>query len=368
MAYTGTPFQTLASGLRTGGGLTSNFPTYREQIFDRIAYVQGIETPNLNVLQREDVWNTLYSFVMGQIRFDRTSIPADVEGKQHTELGDQSGNARLRAWNGIHIHSKDIAVSDVQRNMREVGVPDEYQHQAWEQMLALAVEFENILLWSRYQAGSESTYSPTGDAPQTHGLYAWAYDTGTTGATVSIAGQDIPDFYSATHYQGTGANMTRTQFNENLLQPAWEKGMEIDKSLCFVGTKVKNVMSQYAMIYNGSGATLTATPLNERGIPASAMRLVDKLDIYEGDWGRVFVIKNRNMANSTPFSGFGTGVAPNKAILAYEPRYMGIAVFEGFNHVPLAKLGSTSQGYCEAILGTICRNPRAMFSGDNLAA
>ena len=144
--YTGTYYQTFASGGRTGGGLANNCETYREQLFDRIAYVQGIETPMLNILQREDVWNTLYSFVMGHIDFDRTTIPADVEGAQHIAMGVQSTRHRLRAWNSIHIHSKDIAVSDIQRNMREVGVPDEYQHQAWEQMLALAVEFENIII------------------------------------------------------------------------------------------------------------------------------------------------------------------------------------------------------------------------------
>ena len=370
--YTGTPFQTYASGGRTGGGLTTNEPSYREKILNALAYVNGIETPLLNVLAREYERNTLYSWIMGNITFDRTTIPADVEGKLHTALGDQSTRARVRAWNGIHIHSKDVVVTDIQRHMDEVGVPDEYQHQVWEQMLSMMVEFENILMWSAYVSGTEGTFAAPGTAPRTHGLAPWAIWTGKTGGTVTIAGQEIPNEYSAIYHLGAGTDMTRRQLNDNLLEPFWAQGGEIDHSLCFVGTKVKSVISQYAMIYNGSGATLSSTPLNDRNIPAQAARLVDKLDIYEGDWGRLFVIKNRNMSNPTlpeyTSPGGNITIDPTKSMVGFEPRYAAINVFEAPNHVPLAKLGSTSQGYVEAVMGIIQRNPRSMFFGSALAA
>jgi len=376
MAYTFAPMQSFTSGGRsTSGGGLANDPTYREQLFDRVAYVNGVETPLLNLLTREQLYNTLYSFSMGQIAYDRTTIPADVEGKQHTSLGTaNSAKVRIRAYNGIHIHSRDVAVSDIQRGMREVGVPDEYQHQAWQETLGLGVDFENIMLWSRYVAGTESSFpGAPGAAPQTHGLFAWLYDTGYDAVAATIAGTTIPNYYSSTLYQGSGVDMTRRQFNDNILQPAWDKGMELDNAFWFVGTKVKRVISEYSHIYSGSGATLSASPLNYRNIPAGAHKIVDKLDIYEGDWGRVFVVKNRNMANTTPFAAFGPGgkqnnITPASCIIGFEPRYVGLGVFEGINHVPLAKLGSTSQGYVEGVLGLICRNPRALAGGYDLAA
>lgn len=369
MTYSHIPTTTYASGGRQT--TAANPPTYREQILDSIAYVQGIETPILNVARKEDIYNTIFGFVMGHIQFDRTAIPADGEGKIHDGAGHagQTHN-RIRAQNGIHIHSKDIAVTDVTRKMREVGAPDEYQHQVWEEARALAVEFENILIWSEYQQGQDNTAWPaSGQPPKTHGLFSWARTTGLT-ATPTIAGVVIPQTYSSTYFTGSGVDMTRRQFNEQLIQPAWEAGMEIDRSLFFVGTKVKRVISGYAMSFQGSGATLTATPLNERNIPAEAAMLNDKLDIYEGDWGRFFAIKNRNMANTTAFTmGNPTGsVVPAESILGFEPRYIGIGVFEGINHIPLAKQGSGSVGYVEAIMGIIVRNPRAMLAGHALAA
>lgn len=381
MAYTGTALQTQHSGrahVLTGAAGIQKV-TRREALMRAIAYHVGIEAPILNTSMREYMRSPLYSWIMGHISFDRTTIPADVEGKQHTALGSQAGAGRVRGWNGIHIHSKDVVVSDIQRNTDEVSVPDEYQHQVWEAMAALMVEYENIVIWSPYVAGAPGDLAGSGTAPQTHGLAPWAIWTGGGAATVTVTAQQVPAEFKSTYYAGTGVDMTRTQLNEQLLQPYWEKGGELDRTLVFVGTKVKNVISNYAMIYNGSGATLSSTPLNERSIPAGAMALIDKIDIYEGDWGRMFVIKNRNMSNAT-IPAYTSGdhglpaplisplvIDPRKALLGYQPRYVALNIFEAPNHVPLAKQGSFSAGYCEAVIGTIVRNPRALMFGHNLA-
>lgn len=382
MSYTGTQVQLGSSGGRMDG--LANDPTFREQVVMReIAYHQGIETPFLTALGTFDIYNPLYSFVMGHIDFDRTTIPADREGKLHIAKGDLSGKYRLRAYNGIHIHSREVAVTDVERATREIGVGDEYEQHIWEEELALAVECENILLWSEFQASGTGGYTDVVTPPRTHGFFAWLYYTGRATGTVQIAGNQIPSPYNATYFAGNGTPMTRNQFNTKLLEPYWAKGGELANTLFFLGSRVKTVISQYAMAYNGSGATLTATPLNSRDVAASAYLLVDKLDIYESDWGTVFTIKNRNMSNTTPFANFGANgsdAAANAAVLAtasiipatsmlgFNPSYLKYGIMFPISYIPTAKLGSSTEGYCESVFGAVVQNPRAMVGGHGLAA
>ena len=370
--YSGTAMSTLHSGnVDAGAGYQV---THAEQVLPEIAYVHGVETPFLATIGRGTAHNRVFDFILGQIDEDRP-LPVtagSVEFKDWSNLGtDSASRYRLRGHNYTMIHERFVGVSDSQRTTREFGVPDEYTHQLWETAISFGMDWEHFMLWTRATAGVPGAIN-AGTGQQTAGAVQFAYDTGVT-ATPTIAGTEYPAYWSSTYYKGTGNDITRDELVANVLQPFWEKGGELDRALAFVGTKVKNVISQFSHLHSGSGPTLSATPLNERSIPAGLHKIVDKVDVYEGDWGRLFVVKNRNMANSSTYSNFGPSgsqndITPNTSMLLFEPQFFELMVKEAVTAYDLPKLGHGQGGVIVGEMGLACRNPRATAIAYDIAA
>jgi len=385
--FTGTPRQSYASGGRMIAALAGNDPTYQDMVLPEIAYVQGVETPILSVLSDRVVHQTRFEQIMGQIddiadsgapfnTADNTVLGGDVETRDWTALTNMATNVpdnRVRSSNFTHIRSRPISVTRTQRLTAEYGVADEYDHQIWEQGYALGLDWEHILLWSLDDAGTGAAHGAggPGDSRSTRGLVGWAHATGRTVGNVTIAGDVIPDFYSSTYLRHTGTDIDQRTFRESVLQPSWERGFEWGNAFTFVGTRVKNVLSEFSHIYSGSGATQSASPLNYRNIPASAYQVIDNLDVLEGDWGVMYVTKHRNMRITTPYPNFdasGFAITPATTLIAFEPRYVHKAVLEAPSITHLPPLFRGAAAWLSSEMGLYLRNPRAVTLAYDIAS
>lgn len=369
--YTGTAMSTFHSGNDDAGA--GYQVTHAERVLPEIAYVHGVETPLLATIGRDTAHNRVFDFILGQIDDDKPfPVTGSVEFKDWTALGtDSASQYRLRGHNYTMIKERFVGVSDSQRTTKEFGVADEYDHQLWESGISFGMDWEHAMIWSRALPGVAGAIN-AGTAQTTAGLLQFAYDTGVT-ATPTIAGTEYPAYWSSTYYKGTGNDITRPELVAKVMQPFWEKGGELDHALAFVGTKVKNVISQFSHIHSGSGASLSASPLNDRSIPANLHKIIDKVDVYEGDWGRLFVVKNRNMANSSAYSNYGPGgsqndVTPNTSMLLFEPRFVDLVVKQAVTSYDLPKLGHGQGGVIVGEMGLACRNPRATAIAYDIAA
>ena len=375
-------FTTFESGGEWSGGsqVAGRDKTRRELLLEQIAYNSPTETPLLSILPKVSVDSIMPEWTMGDI--ERTpDIDGDSESQDFSS-SSFSGENRTRAGNYTHIKTRFVEISDTQRMMNEVGVQDEYSHQIWREMLGLAIDFEYRLNFSTASFGTNATPG-TSDIRTMHGIWSWAQSTGKSTNTVTIAGHQLevgtaaaPADYRSTWYEpATVTTLTRDLLYDEVLEPFWARGGEVDKSICFVGAGIKRTLSGFSQVYNAAG-TEPVHKLNELGIAASAKELFDTIDVYHSDCGTLHVSKNRYYndvltGSGAWYSSYGEGpisnFSPHKGMLIFEPRYMAIGVLEGMHVVPLAKTGLTTRALLGAQLTFICRNPKAIAAAYNVA-
>jgi len=341
-------------------GQSASLPTRREFILPEIAYVNPNDTPIYSILSRPYTPNTLAEWVMGDLNFDfsDTSVSASIEGIAASAI-PTSYNKRTRLGTHLMINTDLVQVTRTQRQMDEVGVADEYAQQIWEKSLNLAKKNEKNFLWSEDNAGDATT------ARKSSGFWDYLTAFGNATSTVSFNGYSVPVEYS-TYLDETAAPMTRDRLN-TLMDKGWQQGLNFQNAITFVGSELKKIISGFGMVYSGSGATLSAAPLNERNIPAAARTLIDAIDIYEGDFGTLYVNKNRYLTGTSTVTINSKSIVPANSMMIFEPSYFQIGELQPLTHVPLAKDGDYTQGMlvCEYCL--ICRNPKAIVGALNAA-
>lgn len=190
-------------------------------------------------------------------------------------------------------------------------------------------------------------------------------------------------------YAHFGSDLTRTELFDYMLSPAWGKGMNIQGAVALCGVKVKRIISNFATVYSGSGATQTAAMLNDRNIGVDAKMLSDTIDVYESDLGKIYVNLDRYMngaehlvANggsartNTAQVGWhdaswtnnkGYFIQPNASLFIIEPEFFKIGLLRGLTHEPLAKTGDSNEGMLLMEYGLKCLNPIAGIAGFGVA-
>ena len=366
MAYTGPASQTYHSGNASNGYNV----TRREQWIPEIWYHQPIETPLLADLPRVSVNNTLVQWPLGYLDFDFTSntILADAEG----EAVDPSNQRyRYRASNNTHIMKKSFMVSRTQRSMSEVGVADEYDQQLWECSVELKQEFEKALLWSREATGDAST------ARSLNGLIPWTYMCAQA-TRPQIAADTIPSDFTSTWYaKSPDGNLTRDELNDEILLPFFNAGGQLGRAKMIVGPKLKLVISTFAHSFQGSGPTMSATPVNDRTVAAANNTVYDAIDYFQTDFGLLKVGISRYLSgsssdftlhDSTYQSGTVKTVTPDDVCVLYDPSYLKLGVLEDFFSQDLPIDGDRQAGYVGAEMTLMVMNPKALVGGDGLTA
>lgn len=165
-----------------------------------------------------------------------------------------------RTGNYCQILSKTIAITDTQEAVSHAGRDSEIAYQTALSMKELANDIEYALI-----VNTSAVSGITGTARQLKGVLGWISTNSTTAATGS-----------------TTAALSETVFNDNL-QLIWAQGGKPQNVL--VGAFNKRKISAF-----------TANS-NTRNVDASGKTLIASVDVYDSDFGRLF-IRTHHILNS----------------------------------------------------------------------
>lgn len=354
------PQYTYDSG--TPGGLT----TAREDYADMIAVMSPMDTPLHTTLEAVEAENTTFSWQMDEIT-QPTAVSAKLEGATPSAENDN----RHRHRNNVMIEHKAIDISDTQRRVNEAGITEEYAYQVMKKSLELLKQQEFNLTWSTYAAGS------SGAARQTAGLIEWMRRSGHASEYLSneqIAGLELPHKYGGTWKDTVGTiQLTDAILRDDILQPAWRKGMQIPASIGFCGGVLKARLSDLGVVY-GAGSNQVSAMF----IEAEKKKKVLTIDVFESDYGPLSIALNRYIdttyqqsityTGGSTFGAAGQTAQANQILAIIEPQFWQIAVLRALEHTPLGKAADTTKGYVVSEEGLKCLNPIAGTGGEGLTA
>lgn len=346
--------------------LTESSTTIREDLADRIAIISPNDTPLFHLLEKEPAHNTLFDWSMDNIDAESVVQTAgDFAREEGIDAVFPTLTARQRATNFNHIVTRPVQVSDTERKMLEAGVDDEFSYQIYKKFLETLKQADYACHFSEFQA-----LIGTSLPAKTHGLANWLYACGlTTASAATIAASTIDtSTFRATLRQNAGANLTRDQLHDNMLQPAHVGGMDLSGAVALVPSQMKRVISQFAFVFDGGSTTDTAVPLNERRIGARERTLIDTIDIFETDFGTIYMNIDRRMNSGTTVA-LGSAVTesavvtdsepPDEMVIIIDPTMFRIRILEGLTFIPLAKTGHSTKGMCVINFGFQVDNPKA---------
>lgn len=231
--------------LQTYGTTAGN----REDIYDALQLVSPEETPLFTRLPDSVANATQHQWV--EYTLVSGSGNADVEGATATGA---TSSTKARLSNYCQIMSKNGAVSGTQRKVSIVGEQDEFAFQMKKSMLEWKIGAESDLILQTSGAGSSSSGRTMTGMQAALGLANVV-----TGSATTIA-------------------LTESVFND-LLQKIFEAGAVPDT--CYVTGFNKRRISQFA--------TSNTRMLSMDG----QNKLVNRISIYESDFGTIEIILDR---------------------------------------------------------------------------
>lgn len=223
-------------------------------------------------------------------------------------------------------------------------------------------------------------YATTGTVP--NGVY-----TGGNAGSQTAASETV-DLGTGVTYSASNVNvdfsvdLTRDILNTYVLQPAYRKGMRILGSHMLCSAAVKRLFASFAHVY-GAGTNPSASLLNTRYIDAVAKRIVDTIDVYESDFGPIFINMDRYFEDSSPYSPLGTNqgffdasytngkryyITPSKSFVLLEPDMAQIRILHGLGHEPLGKTGDSQEGILTMETSFQMSNPKGFAAGFGVVA
>jgi len=379
MAYQSSPpsqWQTYNAGPGDGD-------TIREDLSDILTIMSPLDTPLLAMLPQTPVSNPYYDWPIDDI-----PTPAGVSGTSGTSSAVEGADAvfnitsavgndtRFRMGNGTVINRETVDVTDSDRVALKAGVRDEFAYQVWKKTLQMAKQFEYNLHWAQYATGDNTG---AGTARNTEGFISWLYKLGNgaqadklvggKGYDMSATGRQL--VYQPNYYiPGAAADLDRNVLHNNLLTPAWRKGMQVEGAIALMGAPVKRLFADFALV-NSTGE------LNTRTIPAEASKLIDTIDFIRTDFGVLYLNLDRYLDGVDTvvesINGAGTGAAAkthlaNKTVFIFQPGMLELAMYRPAGFTLLAKIGDATKGLVLMEGGTKPLSPLAMTGGTDLRA
>lgn len=345
--------------------LQGNSETVREDLDGLITIMTPADMPLISTLGSESVSAVNYDWIMDEFATP-TSVVSEIEGAEAT-FPTQTPPQRIGSY--TNIVEEAFSVSDTSREVNEAGFDDTYRYYAMKNAVKVLKQSE----FNAHYAQVGATAPAAGAARQTHGVFSWLFWTGTgdnAGEDITIAGHVVPEQYGSVI--ADPGNSSLSVFNkdhlvDSLLNPCWANGMQIDQSMLFCGGAVKKQLSTFGQVY-ASAANAATEAINRRNISASSRRIIDTIDWYESDFGTIAMNLDRYMTTAvityTMASAFSTtqgetDVDTNASLFVIEPRMWKTCYLRGLSHVPLAKIGDSSNGQIIVEFGIKCCNPLA---------
>jgi len=277
---------------------TYDEPTNRDDLTDVITNISPTQTPIVTMIGTTKAKSTYHEFPEDTLS-DATAN-AYIEGAPDTTV---AAPARNRNGNYTQIMKRGYEVTETQQAVDKAGVDDEYGYQMLKAMKELSRDLEYAVTLN----GAKSA--------------------GTKTAARTMAG--IGNLISTNKLAngGTARVINKTLITQ-ALQSAWTKGGEPDKLIVSGGNKV-----------NISGMTTS----NTKNVDAKKKELIEAVDVFDTDFGRVEIKASRFM--------------PDTSIYVLDPQYISIAWLRRFKKKDLP---ATS----DAVSGVITGEMTLEFKGE----
>ena len=282
--------------MATGTAIASfNTPTNREDLIDIITNISPTDTPFLSSLGKVKATAAYHEWSTDSLA--TATANAKREGADYTYT---LKTTPARTGNYVQIFQNLAEVSDLERALNPAGIDDMFAYQMAKCLKEQARDMERALIGTGTGA---SGASGTGAARELKGALAWLSTNTATGATT-----------------GTGTDSPESLYNTNL-QAIWAAGG--DPQVTYVDGTEKRRISAFT-------ASSTKNTMN------TAKELVNAVDVYDSDFGRVKIVPNRYMTALKTFT--------------VQPDLWKLAVAVPTHKVEAAKTSSSTKGVVETVV------------------
>jgi hypothetical protein len=357
----------------------ANEATLKEQVQDLLINLFPLDTPLQQVCERvamnsvfmsqpidtyNDISRVSSVFDAGA---DWNGINAKPEGHTYVS-GTPQFTAKLKSV--AEIQGRAFGVSGTERAVSMWGITDRYVLEALKKTQAVVNGFEHSFHWSpgSTEAGLDLHTGATIDvARQTQGLVWWIARSGLQRSITGLGAGSVLDghgnnFGTAGGALNTGAStwcfnaaglpLDQSMFKDNLMAQWYNiTGRQANK-MGFCGARIKNLFSQFALTANGA--------INERTLSAASREVIDTVDYYTTDFGRVGLNLDRYLnisGQSTTITGI---VVPYDEVLVFiDPAYFKIGVLRPVTLESLGKTRDAEDGQVTGEQAFVCLNPQA---------
>lgn len=263
----------------------------REDLSDVITNISPTETPMFSSFGKVKAESTYHEWLTDSLA--TATANKQIEGADYTFARPTS---RTRLGNYTQILVTDVEVSDTQRSVNTAGLEDEFAYQMAKAMKEHALDIEYAIVNGTGNSGASGT------AREMKGVLAFITTTNATGT-------------------GTGnETLTEDMFN-GALEDIWEQGGRPDTAFVNGGQKRKI-----------SGFTGGST----KYVEAPDKEVVNAVDVYDSDFGRIKVKLDRFM--------------PAGTVALLQTDLWKVATLRPTKRVDVAKVGSATRAVIETEL------------------
>lgn len=273
----------------------------REDLMDLITMISPVDTPMFSGFAKSQANGTYVEWQTDELAAAASN--AQVEGADYTF---PTLSATTRLGNYTQIFNKPFQVSNTVDVVSKAGRDKEYAYQMEKKMKELARDVEYALV-----NNSSATSGTSGAARELKGVLAWITTNVETGSG-----------------SGTEA-LSESMFNDALETISAAGG---NPDTVYANGFQKRQISSF-------------TASNTKNIDASANKLINRVDVYESDFGILEVIYDRAMATD------------QVAIL--EKDKWAIATLRPIAHHEVPSVGDSKRGVIEGELTLIAKNEKA---------
>lgn len=262
-----------------------------EDLSDVITNISPTETPMFSSFGKVKAESTYHEWL--------TDSLATATANKHIEGGDYTfskPSTRTRLGNYTQTLVTDVEVSDTQRAVNTAGLEDEFAYQMAKAMKEHALDIEYALVNGTGNSGASGT------AREMKGVLA---------------------FISTTNVTGTGTGneaLTDSMFND-ALEDIWEQGGRPDTA--FVNGGQKRKISAF------TGGTT-------KYVDATDKEVVNAVDVYDSDFGRIKIKLDRFM--------------PAGTVALLQSDLWKVATLRPTKRIDVAKVGSATRAVIETEL------------------
>jgi hypothetical protein len=263
----------------------------REDLQDKIFLINKDDTPFIS-----NIGSDTADAIKTEWQIDVLDPPdlnnAQIEGDTYAYVLPTSTQ---RVGNYCQIMRKTMLVSGTLEEVKKAGRASEMKYQAMKKGMALKRDMEGILLSAQ---GSNAGSAAGASARRLGGFQAWLTTNVSRGAGGANGG-----FQNGTGLVSAPTAGTARAFTETMLKDAQQSAYAAggDPNLLMLPVQQKRNFSAFP------GIAQTRNDVNNR-----VATIVAAADVYVGDFGRLSVVPNRQMAN-----GAALGIDPKMAEVAY---------------------------------------------------